>query len=72
MQKIATLCVMLTLAISACTNSDQKANQNNGNGDTSMKSMDATGPKRDTPNDTLRIDSIPGDSVPMRDDKEQF
>jgi len=65
----SSLFILFTVGMTSCTNTDQKQNQNNGNSDTSMKSMDATGPMRDTPQDTTTIKPLPGDSVPMRDNK---
>lgn len=53
--------------LSSCTSNNQDKSQK----DTSMKSMDATGPMQDTTLDTTTIHQLPGDSVPMRKEEKQ-
>ena len=55
--------------VASCTSKNSGENKNNGNPDTAMSEMGATGPMRDAAADTARNDSIPGDSAALSEEK---
>jgi len=68
MKKLALITI---ISIGVCGTACTSNNNDNNQKDSTMRTMDATGPMQDSVPDTTSIRQLPGDSVPMRNEEKK-